>query len=298
MKLPRRRFLHLVGLAAAVAVLSITLSSHGAWSQTARTIKVVVPFSPGGLVDFVARVFAEQVGRAQGQTVLIENRPGAGGAIGAEAVSRAAPDGNTLLMAFPDLLIASHLRKLNYDLLTSFEPICNVASYPTVIAVNSASPYRTLADLLDAARAKPGELALASIGPATAYQIAIESLKRAVKVDMTFIPYPGGAPALNALLGEHVTSLFLSYSTMAEQLKAGKLRALATWSRTRIESLPEVPTVAESGYKDYEMDEWNGVLAPARTPKNAVSQRAEWFTAALQELSPNLGDGRGQAAAV
>jgi hypothetical protein len=114
------------------------------------------------------------------------------------------------------------------------------------------------------------------------YQIAIESLKRAAKVDMTFIPYPGGAPALNALLGEHVTSLFLSYSTMAEQLKAGKLRALATWSRTRIESLPEVPTVAESGYKDYEMDEWNGVLAPARTPKNAVSQLADRFTAALQ----------------
>ena len=265
MKPSHRRFLHLVGLAAAVAVLSITLSGHVAWSQTARTIKVVVPFSPGGVVDFVARILAEQIGRAQGETVLIENRPGAGGAIGAEAVSRAAP-----------------LRQLNYDPLTSFEPICNLVTYPTVIAVNSASPYRTLADLLDAARAKPGELALASIGPATAYQIAIESLKHAAKVDMTFIPYPGGAPALNALLGEHVTSAFLSYSTMAEQLGVGKLRAIATWSRTRIESLPEVPTVAESGYKDYEMDEWNGVLAPARTPKNAVSQLADRFTAALQ----------------
>ena len=185
-------------------------------------------------------------------------------------------------MASSDFLVSPHLRKLNYDPLTSFEPICNLVSYPTVIAVNSVSPYRTLADLLNAARAKPGELALASIGPATVYQIAIESLKRAAKVDMTFVPYPGGAPALNALLGEHVTSLFLSYSTMAEQLKAGKLRALATWSRTRIESLPELPTVAESGYKDYEMDEWNGVLAPARTPKNAVSQLADRFTAALQ----------------
>ena len=288
MNLARRRFLHLVGLA--VGILLVTLSGHSARSQAAITIKVVVPFSPGGVVDFVARVLAEQVGRAQGQTVLIENRPGAGGAIGAEAVSHAAPDGNTLLMAFPDLLIASHLRKLNYDPLTSFEPICNLVSYPTVIAVNSASPYRTLADLLDAARAKPGELALASIGPATAYQIAFELLKRAAKVDMTFIPYPGGAPALNALLGEHVTSLFRSYSTMAEQLKAGKLRALATWSRTRIEPLPEVPTVAESGYEDYEMDEWNGVLAPARTPKNVVSQLAEWFSAALQapEVKPKL----------
>jgi tripartite-type tricarboxylate transporter receptor subunit TctC len=132
------------------------------------------------------------------------------------------------------------------------------------------------------ARAKPGELTLASVGPATVWQIAIEWLKRAAKVDMPFIPYPGGAPALNALLGEHVTSVFITYSTMAEQLKAGKLRALATWSRTRIESLPEVPTIAESGYKDYEMDEWNGVLAPAKTPKETVSQLAGWFKAALQ----------------
>ena len=110
MKLSHRLFLYLVGLAAAVVVLSITLSGHVAWSQTARTIKVVVPFSPGGVADFVARMLGEQIGRTQGETVLIENRPGAGGAIGAEAVSRAAPDGNTLLMAVPDLLIASYLR--------------------------------------------------------------------------------------------------------------------------------------------------------------------------------------------
>jgi tripartite-type tricarboxylate transporter receptor subunit TctC len=282
MKLPRRRFLHLVGLAAAVAVLSITLSSHGAWSQTARTIKIVVPAPAGGGADFLARLLGEQIGQAQGQTVLIENRPGAATVIGAEAVSRAAPDGNTLLMASSDFLVSPHLRKLNYDPLTSFEPICYLVSQATVIAVNSASPYRTLADLLNAARAKPGYLTLASPGPASAWQIAIESLKRAAKVDMTFIPYPGGAPAVNALLGEHVTSLFISYSTMAEHLKAGKLRALATGSRTRIESLPEVPTVAESGYKDFEMDYWDGVLAPARTPKNAVSQLADRFTAALQ----------------
>src|ERR1700694_2679585 len=131
-------------------------------------------------------------------------------------------------MASSDFLVSPHLRKLNYDPLTSFEPICYLVGQATVIAVNSASPYRTLADLLNAARAKPGELTLASPGPATAWQIAIESLKRAAKVDMTFIPYPGGAPAVNALLGEHVTSLFISHSTTAEHLKAGKLRALAT----------------------------------------------------------------------
>jgi tripartite-type tricarboxylate transporter receptor subunit TctC len=279
MKVPLRRFLHLARVA--TAALSITLSGHGAWSQTARTIKVVVPASPGGVIDFLARVLEEQVGRAQGQTVLIENRPGAGGVIATEAVSRAAPV-NTLLMAGSDQLIGPHFRKLNYDLLTSFEPICNLVSYPTVIAVNSASPYRTLADLLNAARAKPGDLTLASTGPATAFQIAFEMLKRAAKVEMIFVPYPGAAPAVNALLGEHVTSVFTSYSAVAEQLNAGKLRALATGSRTRIEPLPKVPTVAESGYTDYGVDYWLGVLAPAKTPKETVSQLAGWFTAATQ----------------
>jgi tripartite-type tricarboxylate transporter receptor subunit TctC len=280
-KLPRRRFLHLTGVTAAVAILSVTLSGHGAWSQ-ARTIKIVAASAPGGVTDTLARLLGEQVGRAQGQTILIENRPGAGGVIGYEAVSRAAPDGNTLLMMGTDMLIPPHLRKLNFDLLTGFEPICYLVSAPTVIAVNSASPYRTLGDLLNAARARPGDLTMASVGPASALQIAFEMLKRAANVDMTFLPYPGVAPAINALLGEHVTSVLGSYSTASEQLKAGKLRALATPARTRIEPLPEVPTVAETGYKDYELDYWFGVVAPAKTPNEKVSQLAAWFTAALQ----------------
>ena len=171
---------------------------------------------------------------------------------------------------------------MNYDLLTSFEPICDLVDAPTVIAVNGASPYRTLGDLLNAARARPGDLTMASFGPATAFQIAFEQLKRAANVNMTFLPYPGVAPAINALLGEHVTSVFASYSTASEQLKAGKLRALATAARARIEPLPDVPTVAETGYKDYELDYWLGILAPAKTPKEKMSQLAGWFTAALQ----------------
>jgi tripartite-type tricarboxylate transporter receptor subunit TctC len=285
MKLPRRQFLHLAARAVALSVIcaiGVALTGQGAWSQTARTIKFVVAFSPGGVSDTLARFLGDQIGRAQGQTILIENRPGAGGVIGAQAVSRAAPDGNTLLMADPGILIPPHLQKLNFDPLTSFEPICDLVSAPTVIVVNGASPYRTLADLLNAARAKPGYLTLASPGPASAFQIAFEMLRRAANVNMTFLPYPGGAPAVNALLGQHVTSVFASYSTASEQLKAGKLRALATASRTRIEALTEVPTVAESGYKDYELDFWLGVLAPAKTPKETVSQLAGWFTAALQ----------------
>ena len=212
--------------------------------------------------------------------MLIENRPGAGGVIGTEAVSRAAPDGNTLLINNNSFVVIPHLRKVNYDSLTSFEPICHLVSSPTVILVNNASPYGTLADLLNAARAKPGDLTFA--GTVGVFYVAIEMLKRAANLNMTFVPYPGGAPAVTALLGEHVTSVFTDYPTLAAQLKAGKLRALATGSRTRAEALPDVPTVAESGYKDYDVENWFGVSAPAKTPKETVSQLVGWFTAALR----------------
>lgn len=280
----RRQFLQIVGSAAASFLVAI--SSHTSTAQTNRTIKIVAPAAPGGVGDTVARLLGGEIGRAQGLTVLIENRTGAGGVIAADAVARAAPDGNTLLITSPDLLVTTHVRKLNFELLTAFEPICDVLNAPTVIVVSATSPYRTLADLLSAARSKPGDLTLASYGPATAFHVAFERLRRMANVDMTFLPYPGNAPAVTALLGEHVTSVFTSYSTAAEQLNAGKLRALATASRTRIDTLPEVPTVAESGYKDYELSYWLGLLAPAKTPRERVSQLAGWFTAALQ--SPEL----------
>jgi tripartite-type tricarboxylate transporter receptor subunit TctC len=265
----------------AVAAVLVTLSGGAAWSQ-ARTIRIVVPYAPGGVTDVLARLLAEQIGRVQGTTMLIENRPGASGAIGTEAASRAAPDGNTLLINTSDMLVIPHLRKLNYDPLKSFEPMCYLASVPDVIVVNSASPYLSLADLFEAARAKPGALTLASVGPASVFDISAEMLKRAAHVNMTYVPYPGGAPVLNALLGEHVTSALATYSTSAEQLKAGRLRALAAATRTRIEPLPDVPTIAESGYKDYEVDFWLALFAPAQTPKAVVSQLAGWFAAALQ----------------
>ena len=142
-----------------------------------------------------------------------------------------------------------------------------------ITLIGSASPYHTLADLLNAARAMPGALTLAGFGPGSLYQIGFEILKRAANVDMTFVPYPGGPPVLNALLGEYVTSAIIGYSAVAEQLKAGKLRVLATASQTRIEPLSDVPTVAESGYKDYEINMWYGVVAPAKTPKRLTQNK-------------------------
>ena len=294
MQLSRRQFLPLAAGAAILAGVSnllLTLTSHGAWSQTTRNIKIVVPLPPGSAFDIMSRLLAEQISRTQGATMEIENRPGAATAVGTEAASRAAPDGNTLLVNGNPFLINPLLQKLSYDPLTSFQPICNLYRSPSVIVVNSASPYRTLADLLDAARAKPGDLTLASIGPGSATQIAFEMLRRQANVEMTFVPFPGIPPAVNALLGGHVTSVFGVYGGVVdEQVQAGKLRALAVASGTRITALPDTPTVAESGYKDYEVDIWQGLFAPAKTPNDILSRLAGWFTAALQvpELNAKL----------
>jgi tripartite-type tricarboxylate transporter receptor subunit TctC len=288
MKRPRRQLVQLAGTV--VAVMLVALSGHAASSQTTRTIKIVVPAAPGGGTDILARLLAEQIRRTQGSTMVVENRPGAGGVIGTEAASRAAPDGNTLLISPPAMVVTPHLRKVNYDPLTSFEPICYLVSFPGVIVVNSASPYRALAELLNVARTKPGHLTMASFGPATGAHIAVEMLKRAANVNITYVPYAGEAPAVNALLGEHVTSGLVTFAIVAEQLKADKLRALATASLTRIEPLPDVPTIAEAGYKDFDVANWVGLFAPAKTPKEAVSELAGWFIAAMQvpEVKANL----------
>jgi tripartite-type tricarboxylate transporter receptor subunit TctC len=212
--------------------------------------------------------------------------------IGTEAVSRAAPDGTTLLMTANTYLIDAQMRKASYHPLTSFEPICFLVESPAVLVVNSASPYRTLADLLSAARAKPGELTMASVGPGTSFHIGFATFTRMAHVSMTYVPYAGSAPAVNAVLGEHVTSVFTGYAVVAEHLKAGKLRALAAATLKRIAPLPEVPTFDESGFPGLEVDNWFGIVAPAKTPKDTLSQLAGWFTAALAlpEVKARLAD--------
>jgi tripartite-type tricarboxylate transporter receptor subunit TctC len=171
---------------------------------------------------------------------------------------------------------------VGYYPIKSFEPVCQLVSAPTLIVVNSASPYRTLADLLDDARKRPGQVTMASIGPGSPFHLGAEALRRAAKADLTFVPYTGNALAVNALLGQHVTSVFGTYSNVVQQLKAGTLRALAAGTRTRTEALPDLPTVAELGFADYEVDAWFGVLAPAKTPADITAQLGQWFTSAMK----------------
>lgn len=267
----------------ALLVCAAAASSSHAQAQSSRTIKIIVPSTAGGGADVLARMLADQIGKAQGQTFVVENRPGAGNTIGTEAVARAAPDGNTLLITTPEFVINPHLRTLNYDPLTSFAPICYLARSPQLMLVNPATPYKTLADLLDGARQKPGELTVASAGPASSPHVGIERIKHDAKVDFTYVPYQGSGPALNALLGQHVTAAMASYPNVTGQIRSGQLRAIAVASLSRVDDLPGVPTVQEAGFKDFDLDIWFGVVAPAGTPQDALAQLTAWFKAALQD---------------
>jgi tripartite-type tricarboxylate transporter receptor subunit TctC len=254
------------------------LLGRRAWPQGARTIKLIVPYPPGGGIDSVARMMAEGIGRAQNAVVVVENRPGAGTVIATEAVQRAKPDGNTLLITLNTFLVAAHTHKLAFDPLTSFEPICMTASTPQVIVVEARSPYRSLDDLVRAARARPGELSYAQV-TGTATMIGFEVLNRDSGMRLTFVPFAGNVPAVTAVLGGHVTATVVDYPSTAAHVRSGSLRALATPSPTRMEWLPEVPTVAELGYKNIDLDLWYGLFAPKATPKAVTDQLAGWFTA-------------------
>jgi tripartite-type tricarboxylate transporter receptor subunit TctC len=204
---------------------SLVPPADPARSEGAKPIRVIISVPPGGSIDHMVRVLADHISTTKGQSIIIESRPGAGGVIAAEAVARAQPDGSTLLINNNGMIISAILRKVNYDPRASFEPICYLVTTPQIIAVNDASPYRTLAELVTAAREKPGELSIASVGPNTTQHIGIEQFKRLARANLTYVPYPGGAPAVSALLGGHVSSAVLNWSEIGEQLIAGKARA-------------------------------------------------------------------------
>ncbi len=270
---------------AAVAISLMMLIGNGARAQPPRIIRIVVPFPPGGGADILARLLADQFRHVRNQSVVIENRPGAGTTIATEAASRAPADGSTILIVANSFLINRALKQLTYDPLTSFEPLCLLTRSPNVISVNSGSPYQSLSDLLEEARAKPGSLTLAFQGPGTSQHIGAETLKRAAKVQMINVPFTGAAPALNALLGGHVTALFVNYPSVAEQAKAGKVRILATGSPTRPRSIPNVPTVAEAIHAPFEEDVWFGAVVPANTPTDVVTDLDAWFREATLDAA-------------
>jgi tripartite-type tricarboxylate transporter receptor subunit TctC len=261
--------------------LIVVMPSERAWPQP-KTIKIVISVPPGGSIDFLVRVLTDYLTRTRGATFVIESRPGAGSIIAAETVARAAPDGATLLINSNGHMISPLLRKVNFDARTSFEPICYLVDSPQVLVVNAKSQFRTLAELVDTARAKPGEFTISTVGPNTTQHMAVERFKRAAAIDMTYVPFPGGTPAVNALLGGHVTAVLQNYIEVGEQIRSGTLRALATPSRQRIPPLPDLPTFAEAGYKDVLAEVWFGIVAPAKTPQPIIAQYIDWFRSAIE----------------
>jgi tripartite-type tricarboxylate transporter receptor subunit TctC len=267
-------------VALTIGVAALVFSQSGTLAQT-KPIRIVVPFAPGGAPDVLARMLGDEISRAQGATVVIENRPGAGSIIASEQVARAAPDGNTLLIISTSFLTNPHLHKVSYDAL-AFAPICQLVSAPSVLAVGATSPYKSLGDLLDAARKSSGKIAIASPGPGTTYHIALETLKRAAGIDLTYVPYPATPPALNALLGGHVNAVFSDLASMSGQLKAKTVRPLVTGRANRIATLPDLPTLGEAGFKGFDVETWFGIMAPPKTPDSTTAELAAWFIAGLR----------------
>ncbi len=281
MKSPRRASLLLALSAVAISITCVAMVAPRAWSQSTSAIKIVVPYPPAGGADVLARILADAIGTLGGPPMVILNRPGAGTMIGTEDVARAKPDGNTLLISNNALAIFPHLRKLDYDPIASLQPICGLATTPTIMIVSASSPYRSLSDLLSVARAKPGTLTFGAT-PGAKSHIDFEMIRHPAAVRMTLVPFSGTPPIVNAVLAGQVDTGFVDYPAAEGLLQAGRLRALAAGSRERIESLSQVPTVSEAGFGGFEMEVWYGLLAPTSAPASTISLLAGWFAKALK----------------
>src|SRR5438067_9826801 len=266
-------------------VLLCTATLAGAQSFPAKPIHLIVPFPPGGGNDTVARAIAQEISPELGQPVVIDNRPGAGGSVGAELAAKAPPDGYTLFLAG----VGSHVvnpnlhARLPYDPLKDFAPITLIASAPSVLVVNPSVPARNIAEFTAYARANPGKLNYASNGNGSAAQLAAAMYESMAGVKMVHVPYKGIAPALTDLLGGEVQLMFGTVVALVPHIQSGKLRALAVTSRQRSALLPEVPSLAESGLPDYEAGSWYGVMAPAGTPGEIVERLHGAIVSALRQ---------------
>ena len=262
----------LVGGGLAAAALAVP-----SWAQAdypSQPIKLVVPFPPGGSTDIAARVMGEQLAAAWKQPVNIDNRAGAGGSVGAEAVSRAAPDGYTLIMG----VTGSHAinislnPKLKYHPLRDFEPITTVGTLPNVLVAHPSVPARTLPELIALAKKEPGKLSYASLGNGTAAHLTFEMLKQLAGVDILHVPYGGSGPAITATLAGNVQLMIDGLPSSVPHIQAGRLRPLAVTSISRSPAAQDVPTIAESGFAGFSADAWNGLFAPKGTPQPIVDK--------------------------
>jgi len=288
----RRQLIQISAAAFAVGSLGSPAWAQGSW-PTGRAITYMVPFPAGGTTDTLGRLISQKLGTVLGTSVVVENRGGAGGSVGSEVASRAAPDGYTLLGG----TISSHAinvslyPKIGYDPVKSFVPITLIGTNPVVLVVPASSPYKSLQDVLAASKAKPGGLSSASAGTGTSQHLALELLAYKSGVKFTHVPYKGSGPAIQDTIGGQVDMMFDTTVVAAPHIQSGKLRALAVTSARRVPSLPDVPTVAESGVAgltDFEVVSWQAIFAPARTPEPIVTRLHDEIRKILAE--PDMQD--------
>ena len=261
---------------AGLAATALPSFAQGSW-PTGKAITYLVPFPAGGTTDVLGRLISQKLGAVLGTSVVIDNRGGAGGSVGSEVASRAAPDGFTMLGG----TVSSHAinislyPKIGYDPIKSFAPVTLIGTNPVVLVVNAASPYKTLKDVLDASKAKQGGLSSASAGTGTSQHLSMELLAYKSGVKFTHVPYKGSGPAIQDVIGGQVDMMFDTTVVAAPHIQSGKLRAIAVTSAKRLASMPDVPTVAESGIKglgDFEVVSWQAIFVPAGTPAPVVER--------------------------
>lgn len=278
MSLPRRN----IGLLAALIACLPSLVMAQASPWPAKPIKIVVPFAPGGNTDSIARITAERLTQILGQTVVVENKVGAGGGIAAEFVAKAAPDGYTLLMAaMPVMAILPAINKTNYDPVRDFVPISNVGSNPFVMGVHKSVPANNVQELVALARKNPGKYNYASGGSGSVSHLSAALFVNRAQIDMTHISYKGGAPAVTDLLAGNVQMYFGNFSELAPHVAGGNIRLIGVSSEKRSSQLPQVATIAESGFPGFRTVTWNGLMAPAGTPAAVVQRVADAVKEAL-----------------
>lgn len=280
-----------LALAALAAINFVVPAVHAQSGWPDRTIKLIVPYSAGGAADQTARLVATALGERLKTPIIVDNRPGGGGTIGAAAVAKAVPDGYTLLLDATGFTVnPSLLRQMPFDAAKDLLPVSLLMQVPMLLVVPANSPYQTLTDLLTAARANPGKLSFASAGNGSAQHLAGELFKQGHKLFITHIPYRGGAPALSDLMGAQVDLMFSAMPASYPLVKSGKLRALAVTSAKRVPSLSQLPTLAEAGLPGFVAQEWNGLWTPAGTPKPVLDKLEAELRAvmALPEMRQRL----------
>ena len=257
----------------AVACCGVALVSGGALAQgyPAKSVRVVVPFSPGGATDLTGRTVGAKLTESLKQTVVVENRTGAGGVIGADIVAKAAPDGYTVLLATPaEIAILPHMQKMPYDSLRDFAPVSLATASPLILVVHPSLPVKSVKELIAFVRARPGQLSYGSAGTGGVHHLAAEQLKSTYKLDMVHVPYKGVGPVIPDLIGGHIPMTFSSMPPSMPHVRSGKLRALGVAATKRSPAAPEVPTMTEAGAPNFVATNWFAYFVPAGTPAAVI----------------------------